>query len=150
MTNSAKDTAYAVNKRIVADDFGEETVLINVEKGLYFSMQGSATEIWRAFDAPQYRSQAVSTMSRDLSAADHHAIDAIVQSMIEHDLLVEAEVEGDAGGQAKLFSFAATAFTAPVLGVFSDLAELIAIDPVHEVDENAGWPVRPPSFPPTA
>ena len=39
----------------------------------------------------------------------------------------------------------AASFAVPVLGVFTDLADLIGIDPVHEVDESAGWPVRPAS-----
>jgi hypothetical protein len=46
--------------------------------------------------------------------------------------------------------FAASHFQAPVLQVFSDLAELIAIDPVHEVDAAGGWPMRPAGFPDVA
>ncbi len=33
-----------------------------------------------------------------------------------------------------------------MIEAYTDLRELIAIDPVHEVDEGAGWPVRPPTF----
>lgn len=139
---------YVVNKAIVADDFEDETVLINVEKGLYFSMQGSAQEIWRAFAEPRPRQAALDVLSRELGEAERVAIDAILQRMIDHDLLVEAS--GDSGSTATLLSLSAVTFTAPVLGVFSDLAELIAIDPVHEVDDTAGWPVRPANFPETA
>jgi len=38
-------------------------------------------------------------------------------------------------------------FATPVVEVFNDLADLIAIDPVHEVDASAGWPMRPENFP---
>lgn len=148
MNEEMNDKTYVVNKRIVADDFEDETVLINVEKGLYFSMQGSASEIWRAFEFPQLRSDAVAVLSQELSPAEGEEIARTVQSLIDHDLLIESEA--NRGDQTRLFSFAAGSFISPVLGVFSDLTELIAIDPVHEVDEGAGWPVRPASFPGTA
>lgn len=148
MTKTADDKAYARNPRIVADDFGDETVLINVEKGLYFSMQGSAVDIWKAFDAPQLRSLAVKGLARELSDSDGESIDRFVQSMIDHDLLIEAEARP--GDEVKVAGFTAASFAVPVLGVFSDLAELIALDPVHEVDQEAGWPVRPASFPSVA
>jgi hypothetical protein len=31
------------------------------------------------------------------------------------------------------------------LAVFDDLADLLIADPVHDVDEEAGWPHRPAS-----
>jgi glycosyltransferase involved in cell wall biosynthesis len=40
-------------------------------------------------------------------------------------------------------SLALASFAAPVLGVYTNLADLIGIDPVHEVDADAGRPVRP-------
>jgi hypothetical protein len=33
--------------------------------------------------------------------------------------------------------------TTPIVEVFSDLSELITIDPVHEVDAATGWPNAP-------
>jgi hypothetical protein len=139
-------TAYAVNKKIVADVFADETVLINVEKGLYFSMQGSATQIWQAFDTPQTVSAVLAALTSGLSPAQGEEVAGTVAVMIEHELLVEAEAP-PAGGGTTLYSLAGAAYAVPVLSVFSDLAELIAIDPVHEVDEGAGWPVRPATFP---
>ncbi len=141
------DKTYVVNKKIVADDFEDETVLINVEKGLYFSMQGSAKAIWQAFAVPRQRAATLATLSQELTADDRAEMEKTVQGMIDHGLLVETD---EAGSGTTLFSLAAASFAAPVLGVFSDLAELIAIDPVHEVDDAAGWPVRPASFPGTA
>ena len=34
-------------------------------------------------------------------------------------------------------------YQTPVIEVFDDLAELIMIDPLHEVDAERGWPVKP-------
>lgn len=139
------DRAYILNTRIVADEFEDETVLINVEKGLYFSMQGSAKEIWQAFTEPRSSAAVIAGLSEQLGDAERAEVARNVQLMIEHGLIIETEAASSPG--TKLMSFAATHFALPVLAVFSDLSELIAIDPVHEVDESAGWPVRPASFP---
>lgn len=148
MSQPADDRIYAANPRIVADDFGEETVLINVEKGLYFSMQGSAPDIWRAFATPRPLAATVASLAAELDDAAQEELGRIARLMVEHELLIEGEAPAESG--APLRSLAALSFTAPVLGVFNDLAELIAIDPVHEVEESSGWPVRPASFPDVA
>jgi hypothetical protein len=31
----------------------------------------------------------------------------------------------------------------PVLEPFGDMQDLLLLDPVHEVDEDAGWPTKP-------
>ena len=35
-------------------------------------------------------------------------------------------------------------FTNPVLEKFTDMAELLLLDPIHEVDDS-GWPNKPPN-----
>jgi hypothetical protein len=36
------------------------------------------------------------------------------------------------------------AFTQPVLEVYTDMQDLLLLDPIHEVDEEAGWPSPKP------
>jgi hypothetical protein len=33
-------------------------------------------------------------------------------------------------------------WSAPAMEVFDDMADLIKADPIHDVDDVAGWPVR--------
>lgn len=139
------DDYFTINTRIVADEFEDETVLIDVQKGLYFSMRGSAAQIWKAFDEPQSRSAFLAHLKGELSEENVSSVTEAIDKMLEHELLVAAQLP-KAGG-AVLRSLTLSAFALPVVDVFTDMAELIAIDPVHEVDEAAGWPVRPPNFP---
>ena len=139
------DDYLTVNKRIVADEFEDETVLIDVHKGLYFSMRGSAAEIWKSFDEPRSKAAFLDDLDSNLGKDQLSTVAQAIDKMVEHELLIAASAPKS--GSTVLLSFAATAFALPVVDVFTDMAELIAIDPVHEVDEAAGWPVRPANFP---
>jgi hypothetical protein len=139
------DDYLGINKRIVADDFEDETVLIDVHKGLYFSMRGSAAAIWKSFDEPRSKAQLLEHLRGELGEDSLPSVAQAIDKMVEHELLVSVPPPKNEG--TVLRSLAASAFVLPVVDVFTDMAELIAIDPVHEVDEAAGWPVRPANFP---
>jgi len=139
------DDFLTVNERIVADDFEDEMVLIDVHKGLYFSMRGSAKEIWKAFKDSQSRSALLGRLADQHGEDSLQSINQAIDRMVEHELLISGPPPKN--GVPVLHGLTVSAFIAPIVDVFTDMAELIAIDPVHEVDEAAGWPVRPANFP---
>jgi len=141
-TEIRTDAAYQINSRIVAETFEDDTVLIDVEKGIYYSMQGSASAVWHAFDAPRSLAAACDDLSAQLSDVDREKISQLITELVDRNLIVEVE-NAETASAPRLTGFSAMSFVAPVLSVFTDLADLIAIDPVHEVDEQSGWPVRP-------
>lgn len=144
VTQFRSDAAHILNNDIVAETFDDETVLIDVDRGIYFSMQGSAAAIWHAFDVPRTPDAACSQLVGDLPEAGREMVAKLIQELAEQKLIIAAE--GLSAHPVKpLDPFTTASFAVPVLGVFTDLADLIGIDPVHEVDESAGWPVRPAS-----
>ena len=144
MTEFRIDSAYVLNNEIVAETFDDETVLIDVDRGIYFSMQGSAADVWHAFDEPRTPAATCSELATDLPEAERAMVEKLIRDLAAQRLIIAAE--GVSANAAKpLVPFTAASFAVPVLGVFTDLADLIGIDPVHEVDESAGWPVRPAS-----
>jgi len=141
----ADNTILIANAALAAEEFEGETVLIDVAQGLYYSLRGSATDVWRAFAGQRNVTDVVDTLCAQLAGADRPSLEQAVSSMREHALLVPAP-EGQAGTPEKVVA-AFVPFATPVVEVFNDLADLIAIDPVHEVDASAGWPMRPEKFP---
>lgn len=139
---AAMPVALVANHRIAAEEFAGEVVLIDIEKGVYFSLQGAAVDLWRAFAAPRTTTAVLDTFTAH--GADRQALEAAMGDLRRHDLLCETSVPAEADIAC---SVPAGGFAAPVVAAFSDLAELIAIDPVHEVDAAAGWPLRPANFP---
>ena len=144
MTEFRIDSAYVLNTEIVAETFDDETVLIDVDRGIYFSMQGSAAAVWHAFDEPRTPAATCSELAAGLPEAERAMVAELIRDLAAQKLIITAE--GVSANTVKpLVPFTAASFAVPVLGVFTDLADLIGIDPVHEVDESAGWPVRPAS-----
>lgn len=142
MTQFRSDVAYVLNTDIEAETFDSETVLIDVDRGIYFSMHGCAASVWHAFDVPRTPNSACDELAADLPEAEREMVAKLIRELAEQKLIIAAE--GISPDDAKpLNRFTAVSFAAPVFGVFTDLADLIGIDPVHEVDESAGWPVRP-------
>jgi len=141
-------TCYAANLDAVAHEtFEEETVLINFERGTYFSLRGSAPAIWGMIQRPATLDGLLGTL-----AAAHGALPAdapaAVAAMLDRLCEDGCARRTDAGGPMAPPDAQAIGgdFALPVVQAFHDLQELIAIDPVHETNELVGWPVRPPSY----
>ena len=139
---------YAANTASVAHEtFDEETVLINFERGTYFSLRQSAPVIWGLIQQPV----SVDGILRRLADAypalppdAGPAITAMLEQLHDEGCVSRREAGVDEPAPGPLP--AEGAFALPVVQAFHDLQELIAIDPVHEVHNFAGWPHRPPPF----
>jgi hypothetical protein len=134
---------HALNRAdICSEEIDGEVIVINLTTGCYYSLGGSAAATW---------SMAVAGWNADEIAA-HFSSDQLSPEEIEaevvrflgylcaenvlhaaHDLPRE-EVPGLAAAQA---------FAVPQIEKFTDMQELMLLDPIHEVSE-AGWPLRDP------
>ena len=91
MTEFRIDSAYVLNNEIVAETFDDETVLIDVDRGIYFSMQGSAAAIWHAFDVPRTPDAACSELATDLPEAGREMVAKLIRELAEQKLIIAAE-----------------------------------------------------------
>ncbi len=132
------------NTELAAEEFDGETVLIDIHRGVYFNLRGAATLLWQAFALPRTEDAVLDTLLAQLHEAKRDELTDALARMREEKLLLPVTSVAQASAP---FTFAPTAYVPPMVDAFSDLADLIAIDPVHEVDAGAGWPVRPESFP---
>jgi hypothetical protein len=137
-------SCFVINKRLASEQFENEIILIDVERGLYYSLQGACIDLWQAFASEQVADHVVEAFCARVPVADRGLLQQAIGHMCANNILVRAADRTTSESQIILNSIA---FVAPVIEVYSDLADLIAIDPVHEVDATAGWPLRPPNFP---
>jgi coenzyme PQQ synthesis protein D (PqqD) len=140
--------AYRVNEpQVVHQTVDDETVIVDLGTGSYYSLRGSAQVIWsaleRGLDGPGVLQEVGGRFDgkADEIAA---AVQAFVTTLADDRLIVPLEnpssstPDGSHQGDR-------TAFETPVLERFDDLQDLILLDPVHEVSEEQGWPhARPP------
>jgi hypothetical protein len=140
MEGSARFCIY--DKNIISDVFGEEVVLVNLESGIYFSLRNSATQVWIRLQ----NNYSVNEIIGDLAVLFEVNYEELarqvydfIQQLIDKQLIklsdaTERKLIATNPNQEKLI------FAPFVLEVFSDMQEILVLDPVHDVDK-AGWPV---------
>lgn len=136
-------------ERTISERFDEETVVIHIERGTYFSLRGAAVDIWCMLDGGASREAmlaALASLYPDAPSDISSAVDRTLALLTAEDLICECDDETDQRG-ALVGAAAGGEYVEPTVEVYHDLQELIAIDPVHEVDPMQGWPQRPPTFP---
>lgn len=139
-------TRYALNSPDVAwEAFDDEVVIVNLQSGHYFSTRGTGAAIWRAVVAgatqPQIRELIVSAYEVDRQPLGE-CLQQFIESLLERALIVPAGEEPEAAAvQAPTVAQPAAklAFTPPVLDTYSDMQDILLLDPIHEVDDK-GWP----------
>jgi Coenzyme PQQ synthesis protein D (PqqD) len=137
-----RDDVIAANLPLTAsENFEGEAVVIHFERGTYFSLRGSAGTIWSLLQAPTSIAGIVAALDGQtrLPSKDVEAIlTAFITKLAEHDLITSSTGPAE---RPVLSTHAATSFVEPPdLEVYTDLSELITMDPVHESDLLTGWP----------
>lgn len=117
-----------------------EAIVINLENGSYFTFNGSGSDVWAGVESgADPRAIAAHLQAR-------YGIGADVSTMAVHDFLqvLHAEqlvTEDNAQGATVAANLApAGPFDEPSMQKFEDMQDLILLDPVHEVEEQQGWP----------
>jgi coenzyme PQQ synthesis protein D (PqqD) len=135
---------YRVNSpQVISETVGGETIIVNLARGHYFSLQGTAVDVWQALE----RGEAVETIVLELEQryeAGDSEIRAAVNKLLEDFLAAELVIADEDGAPAAAVPSAEAAaervpFVTPSFTAFTDMQDIILLDPVHEVDTR-GWP----------
>jgi hypothetical protein len=136
---------YRVNSpQVISETVGGETIIVNLASGHYFSLQGSAVDIWQELERGHSADTIVLQLEQryDAPAGEiRAAVTKLLDDFVAAELLV-AEANGVAKeGSVALRQEAAerAPFVAPSFNTFTDMQDIILLDPVHEVDTR-GWP----------
>jgi len=130
---------YAVASRdIVFESFDGEAVVLDLSNGKYFGFSDSGSAVWRALSSG-VGTKALIGSAAGAAAIDAAALESFVAQLVELGLLAPS----DATPQPLPDDFPAVLAAAkePLnVSVHDDLADLIIVDPIHEVEEPLGWP----------
>ena len=126
------------NSRVAHQAVDGEVIAIDFQSGAYFSMRETAADIWALLDSGESLEDVIAAYTKQTDT-DRVAeeIGTFVMSALNAKLLTRASESRRSNGPVK----ACAAYTAPILEQFEDMAELIKLDPIHEVSE-LGWPHR--------
>lgn len=127
----------------------DEVIAIDLETGAYFAFDGPAADCWTiAVAGGSVDDIVVALTARYDVSSDTAAADAasFLESLVESGI-ARVEPEGSSPNAQPAFADFATRlpYTTPVVDRYEDLATLLLIDPIHEVDD-AGWPLPAPEI----
>lgn len=142
------DTLFQVaGPDIVHDAIDDGIVVVNLTAGAYFTLDGTAREIWELLVSGRTRGEIAADLARRYDARPPeilNGVDGLLTRLVEEGLVVAA---GEARARELPTAPEGTVgrpFAAPELVKYTDLEDLLTLDPIHEVDD-AGWPqIKPP------
>lgn len=134
---------YAIrSKQVINETLDNETIIINLETGVYYSLNPMATLVWKGLAA----GVSINTIAAEMTTKHPEIadMDAAVQkfiAFIAFEQLIEASVAGpmDLDGFRADVAADANAYLPPAIEKYEDMQEMLLADPIHEVEED-GWP----------
>ena len=119
---------------VVYDEIDGEYVIVDLASGKYFRIQGESGKLFALIIS----GQELQTNKDIFSSRTAELIDSTVRTLVDNSIIREATAENSAGSSDKAVSLDLNEF---VIEEFTDLQDIIGLDPIHEVDLNQGWPI---------
>jgi hypothetical protein len=119
-------TVRANRPDVVDEEFDGEALLVQLRTGRYHALDVRASAVWASLGS--------ATVAVDELVAEHgeHATTVLAALLAEQLVVVDGPMEP------------AAATSGSGIQTFSDMEDLLLLDPIHDVDlDGTGWPVRP-------
>jgi hypothetical protein len=130
---------------VVHETIDGETILLDLNSGNYFSLDGPGTLIWEYIEKTGNWKKTIEILAAENAGQAEkiaQTVTAFVNQLVEENLMVAIDGENADADAAELESGlkqAAADYTALKVNKYSDMQDLLLLDPIHEVDEK-GWP----------
>lgn len=139
------DRRFTINGSVVASEVIDgEAIMMHQVSGDYFSADGIGCLIWQWIGDGRSRNQMLDLLKESFArepAEIASTVDSFLADLLSHQLVLEVD-GGDCpppGPLAKTPIELGSNYAPPILNAYSDMRELLLLDPIHEVEES-GWP----------
>lgn len=128
---------------IVHETIDGEVVIINFATGAYYSCTEVAADAWEAIVAGASAEEIVADLTSRYADAGLDVAGDVARFLgrLEEEGIVEASTDVPPRVATSPAADTAGTYRAPELEKFTDMADLIVLDPVHDVTR-VGWPHR--------
>ena len=149
---SSVEHFQANSPHIIHEIIDGEVVLVNLENGSYYSIDKVGATIWNLIEEGAAVSQIVETITGQYAgdqAEIENGVHDLLNQLQREKLIVPDERPGVNGHAGPGLSAAnghpnKPAFETPTLHKYTDMEDLLLLDPIHDVDET-GWPNTNPN-----
>ena len=133
--------------QVIHEAIDGEVVVINLENGKYYSLRGSGARVWAGVADRAGVDEIAAHLARSYHGADEAgaSVAAFLAELESEELIVPSSEDPGPWAPSEPHNGARSPFEPPVLERFTDMQDLLLLDPVHEVDEAQGWPRAKPA-----
>jgi coenzyme PQQ synthesis protein D (PqqD) len=126
---------------LVSEVLDGEVIVIHLQSGTYYSTLASGADIWNALLSGRSEEEIADWLARGAEDERVHIaaeVARFVSELVSENLILSTDSDpisspDDLG--------TAPAFVTPELHIYTDMQELLLVDPIHEVTEE-GWPLQ--------
>ena len=137
-------TRYVVDRTCVTHDrLEDEVIIINVATGSYYSGSGPAADVWSLITQGASVAEASRKLASEYSGDEDAVlrdVDRCVGTLLEKGLVQALASVTSTTAELVLPPAVRKTWTAPDFEEYTDMWDLIKLDPIHETLE-AGWPI---------
>lgn len=129
---------------VVFEESDAEVVVVNLKDGVYYFLSGPAAFVWMAVHSGSAGREVVSQIASLGEMPDSIADDVFgfLGQLIELGLLNSVQGSKKASQlEIPVADYFPDGYQPPELETYSDLQDILLLDPIHDVDET-GWPSR--------
>lgn len=139
MSMSLTDRYELNSPPIVAEVVDGEVIAIDLDRGSYYSLQKETAAVWSALISGRTGREILAAVP---AAAEAERLAGELKGFVESLLAEKLIRPGTGAARVNGAIGAMTPWAAKALRFerFTDMQDLLVLDPVHEVDEEAGWP----------
>lgn len=139
---------FNVNRpKVIHETIDNEVVLIDFDSGNYYSLNKAGADVWDFIERGSTLGEIVEGIKHRYQGCPDSIREGIVKlvSELRDETLITSGPEGQSMPDgSKAYGEAAPSnnkpeFETPVLHKYSDMQDLLLLDPIHEVEED-GWP----------
>ncbi|HRZ43235.1 MAG TPA: hypothetical protein P5228_11095 [Bacteroidales bacterium] len=133
---------------IVHETIDGETIVMNLKNGFYYSFTGIGPAIWELIMAGASHDQIRTIMSQSFGSLMpdfEEVLNSFITELKTNEIILESQeplfTHTDAGLKSLASSdlFAPETAKPPVFHRYTDMQDVLLLDPIHDVDEK-GWP----------
>ncbi|MCJ7626504.1 MAG: PqqD family protein [Anaerolineaceae bacterium] len=138
---------YQVNtSNIIHEIIDGEAIIVNMDKGHYYSLRNTGGEIWACLVKGMSIENIVNKLSErydeDLLEIKI-GVEALISELHAEKMIIPVTAQGVENPfeeeKSGIDNTQTHKFETPVLEKYTDMEELLLLDPIHEVDQS-GWP----------
>jgi len=133
---------------VISENVDEEVIIISFDSGNYYSLNKVGADIWKFIKNGPTVGEVVQRIGSRYNGGHReieNSVNRFIAELEKENLIVSHEVKEaekskeDNTGIESSDALLNVNFEAPVLHKYTDMADLLLLDPIHQTDDT-GWP----------